>query len=137
MSKLLKDGQSVKNLYLRFTGMEAEKQVLNKLKMRFYHTSNEDVCLIQHHREKKTHKIKKDWKEPKHIGMKVYDNFQEVMRFQSSDPELLVAVCNTIWRHNLDEDNEVFMVFTPRVLDRAAACLKIQNSFRSFLRRKR
>lgn len=81
MTKLLVDGQSVKNLYLRFTGMEAEKQILSKLKMRFYHTSNEDVCLIQHHREKKTHKIKKDWKEPKHAGMKVYDNFQEVMRF--------------------------------------------------------
>ena len=50
MSDLIRHGQSVKNLYLRFAGMEQEKETLNRLKMRLYHTSNQDVGLIEHHR---------------------------------------------------------------------------------------
>jgi len=31
MSELIRHGQSVKNLYLRFSGMEQEKDALNRL----------------------------------------------------------------------------------------------------------
>jgi|LauGreDrversion4_2_1035121.scaffolds.fasta_scaffold44971_5 hypothetical protein len=69
--------------------------------------------------------------------MKVYDNFQEVMLFSTTDTFLLRALFNMIWKHNLDEDHEVFMVFMPRLMDKSAAALKLQQSFRSYMKRKR
>jgi hypothetical protein len=81
-SALLRGGQPVSNLYLRFTGMDFEKDVLSKLwKRRFCHTSNEDVCLIPHNRVKNIKKNRVHTKEPKVHQTKVFDNYQEVMMF--------------------------------------------------------
>jgi hypothetical protein len=41
------------------------------------------------------------------------------------DPLLLEALLELIWRYNMEDGNEVFMVFFPRILDRVAAAIKI------------
>jgi hypothetical protein len=35
-------------------------------------------------------------------------------------------LCECIWKHNLNEDHEIFMVFLPLLMDRVAAALRIQ-----------
>lgn len=55
-SKLIANGQSIKNTYLRFNGMQKEKVLLNLLAKRQVHSSNEDLCLIPNARKKNTTK---------------------------------------------------------------------------------
>lgn len=126
MTSLLRGGQSVSNLYLRFSGMEEEKDVLSKLsKRRFCNTSNEDVCLIPNTRVKNTKKKRVTTREPKVHQTKVFDNYQEVMVFQSNDSYLMKCLCDCIWNHNLDENHEIFMVFLPLLMERVAAAVRI------------
>lgn len=46
MSKLIKNGQHIHNLYTRFSGMEQEKEVLSKIKIRMCHFNSNDTKLI-------------------------------------------------------------------------------------------
>jgi hypothetical protein len=48
----------------------------------------------------------------------------------------LELLLETIWRYNMEDGNEVFMVFFPRLMNRVAAAMKIQQSFRAFKIRK-
>ena len=50
LSSLIAGGQSVTNQYLRLSGMQQERDLLQKLSMRFVHTSNKDVSLINNSR---------------------------------------------------------------------------------------
>jgi hypothetical protein len=51
--KLIRDGKSITNTYLRFRGMQKEKDLISEtLKKRFCHSSNEDLCLIPNTRTK-------------------------------------------------------------------------------------
>ena len=67
-----------------------EKYVLSKIKKRMCHTSNDDVSLIPNTRIKRVMKkivIEEDeGLEPVKVRVpKVYDNFQDVMVFQTND----------------------------------------------------
>ena len=119
-----------------------EKYVLSKIKKRMCHTSNDDVSLIPNTRIKRI--IKKivieddEGLEPVKVRVpKVYDNFQDVMVFQTNDALLMKAICKTIWLHNLDENNEIFMVFIPKIMNTIAAAVTIQQSVRTYRIRKR
>lgn len=46
--------------------------------------------------------------------------------FQTDDTTLLEFLCETIWRHNLNDDHEIFMVFLPKIMNRVAAAMVIQ-----------
>ena len=52
MSKVIQNGGSVINQYLRFSGMEKERESLTKVRKRFCHTSNADVSLVPNTRKK-------------------------------------------------------------------------------------
>ncbi len=41
-----------------------------------------------------------------------------------------------IWAYNLDETNEVFMTFFPKIMDKVAAAIKIEQCFRAYRLRK-
>ena len=119
-----------------------EKYVLSKIKKRMCHTSNDDVSLISNTRIKRIIKkivIEEDeGLEPVKVRVpKVYDNFQDVMVFQTNDALLMKAICKTIWLHNLDENNEIFMVFIPKIMNTIAAAVTIQQSVRTYRIRKR
>lgn len=119
-----------------------EKYVLSKIKKRMCHTSNDDVSLIPNTRIKRIIKkivIEEDeGLEPVKVRVpKVYDNFQDVMVFQTNDALLMKAICKTIWLHNLDENNEIFMVFIPKIMNTIAAAVTIQQSVRTYRIRKR
>ena len=119
-----------------------EKYVLSKIKKRMCHTSNDDVSLIPNTRIKRIMKkivIEEDeGLEPVKVRVpKVYDNFQDVMVFQTNDALLMKAICKTIWLHNLDENNEIFMVFIPKIMNTIAAAVTIQQSVRTYRIRKR
>ena len=119
-----------------------EKYVLSKIKKRMCHTSNDDVRLIPNTRIKRIIKkivIEEDeGLEPVKVRVpKVYDNFQDVMVFQTNDALLMKAICKTIWLHNLDENNEIFMVFIPKIMNTIAAAVTIQQSVRTYRIRKR
>ena len=106
------------------------------------HTSNDDVRLIPNTRIKRIIKkivIEEDeGLEPVKVRVpKVYDNFQDVMVFQTNDALLMKAICKTIWLHNLDENNEIFMVFIPKIMNTIAAAVTIQQSVRTYRIRKR
>ena len=51
MSKVIQNGGSVINQYLRFSGMEKERESLTKVRKRFCHTSNTDVSLVPNTRK--------------------------------------------------------------------------------------
>jgi len=114
--------------------MDYEKEVLSKLhKRRFCNTSNEDVCLVPSiKRVKNTKKKRVTAREPKVHQTKVFDNYQEVMMFHSDDSFLMKCLCECIWSHNLNEDHEIFMVFLPILMERVAAAVRIQQSWRAF-----
>jgi hypothetical protein len=126
VSKIIENGGSVANQYLRFTGMEKEKEILSKIKKRFCHTSNEDVSLIPNTRQRNlTKKRIVPIDENKQKPTKVYDNYQEVLVFKTDDIFLLRTLCHYLWLHNINESHEVMMVFFPKLIHKVAAALQI------------
>jgi hypothetical protein len=92
------------------------------------HTSNEELRSIYHSRTPKANKKKLPHlvnKPVKEKTQRVYENYQELMVFQTDDQILLNCLFNTIWNHNLDEDHEVFMVFFPQLMNKVAAAMTI------------
>ena len=60
------------------------------------------------------------------------DSYQELLILKVEDSLLLEKLLDTIWRYNMEDGNEVFMVFFPRIMDRVAAAIKIQQSYRAY-----
>ena len=47
------------------------------------------------------------------------------MIFKCEDSSLIKIICDVIWKYNMDEGNEVFMVFFPKIMDKISAAIKI------------
>lgn len=47
------------------------------------------------------------------------------MIFKTDDSQLMNILLDVIWSYNLDESNEVFMTFFPKIMDKIAAAIKI------------
>ena len=90
----------------------------------------------QHNTTKK--RIEQPPKPDKHrkVEKNTGDSYQELLVFRAEDTELLKRILEMIWRYNMEDGNEVFMVFFPRIMDRVASAIKIQQSFRAYRIRK-
>jgi acyl carrier protein phosphodiesterase len=47
------------------------------------------------------------------------------MIFSTEDQSLMNILLDVIWAYNLDETNEVFMTFFPKIMDKVSAAIKI------------
>eukprot|EP00347_Sterkiella_histriomuscorum_P020497 403337573 len=127
MSRLITNGQSISKLYTRFSGMEKEKLILEKIKIRMCHFNKNDTSLIYHTRQNRMQSLKM---------RKTFDNYQELLVFRSPNRDVAKMICQQVFWNNLDITNENFLVFFPNLMKRVSAATAIQQSFRSYQIRK-
>ncbi|CDW83920.1 leucine-rich repeat and iq domain-containing protein 3 [Stylonychia lemnae] len=126
-TKLIAGGQHVYNVYTRFSGMEREKAILDRIKIRMCHYNAVDTSIIFNTRQSKNSTIR---------AKKLFDNYQELLVFRPNSTELVRAVCQAIFKNNQDIINENFLAFFPTLMRKVSAAISIQQSFRSYLIRR-